>query len=272
MNLTETPQEYLFNELGSSTYRNHFIDWCARMTNDFDFLTEGQRAANEQEYLNYADLADDNEFTESFDNSGTDGWYSPSAEDVTNAWSFNTYKLENNLSTSYTFDIDGEINGIFGTQAYFQGKVLVKDIWGNATFYDVLMTSNTEGSVTVDVQHDDSEIYFIIASMPNYFEEINDQFQQFPYQMRISENALGVLENDLGFIKAYPNPVQKMVVIKATEEIKELTIYSLLGQTVISNTENAKEVMVNLENQSSGTYFAKVATETGTQVLKILKE
>lgn len=276
MGLTKKPQEYLYNEVGASEYRNHFIDWVARMTNNFDFLTEQQKQYNEAEWLNYADSEDDNEFTEIFGNSGSNGWYQPDDENVTNAWSFNTYKLENTNNSSYTFEINGDANGIFGSPAYFQAKVLVKNADGNSVFYDLLMADDINGSLSINVSELDTEIYFIIASMPEYFEEINEDFQLFPYQMRITDNVLAVSNFDTAnFVNVYPNPVESNLWVELqVNEVKiEIELYSILGQRVLSKTYiNENEFQIDLSKINAGVYFLQVATGHKLKTLKLVKK
>jgi hypothetical protein len=276
MGLTETPQEYLYNELGGILYRNNFIDWATRMTNDFDFITENQRVANELEWLSYADPDDDNQYTEVFDINGTAGWYQPAIENITNAWSFNTYKLENTISANYTFEVNGDTDGTFGSPAYFQGKILVKNTDGNSTFYDLSMTDDINGSISIDVTSSDTEIYFVIASMPEYFEEINQEFQLFPYQMKITNNILGVSGFDTAnFIKAYPNPVENSLRVELEEYENEVDIvlYSTLGQRVFGETYfNEKEIQIDFSNVNDGVYFLKVSTNKRSTTLKLVKE
>jgi hypothetical protein len=276
MGLTETPQEYLYNELGANVYRDHFIDWATRMTNNFDFITENQRLANESEWLNYADPDDDNEYTEVFDDNGSSGWYQPTMQDVTHAWSFNTYKLENTSTANYTFEINGDTNGTFGSPSYFQGKVLVRNTDGNDIFYDLSMINDTNGSLSIDVSSLDTEIYFVIASMPEYFEEINQDFQQFPYQMKITNNTLGFSGFDAtNLIKAYPNPVENSLQIEFEEYANEIEIslYSTLGQRVLGETYfNEKEIEIDFSNVNEGVYFLKVSTNMRSTTLKVIKE
>ncbi|MGY8887096.1 MAG: T9SS type A sorting domain-containing protein [Flavobacteriales bacterium] len=276
MGLTETPQEYLYDQLGGIVYRNNFIDWAARMTNDFDFITENQRVANELEWLAYADSDDENEFTEIFDSNGSNGWYQPGNEDITNAWSFNTYKLENTATTSYTFDINGDANGVFGSPSYFQGKVLIKNTSGSSTFYDLSMTDDTNGSLSIDVESSDTEIYFIIASMPDYFEEINQEFQLFPYQMKITNDILGGTNfGSSDFIKVYPNPVDHSLYVSLIEYANEVDValYSIIDQRVFGKTYfNVKEIQIDFSNISAGMYFLKVSSDTKSNTLKLFKE
>lgn len=186
---TEMPQEYLFNQIGDSTYRNYFMDWAAHMTNNFDFITPQQAAANELEWETYADPADDNEFIELFNENGTDGWYQPEDNVTTNAWSFNTYKLENSIDALFTFEINGEPNGSYGDAAYFKGKILVQNSNGESYFYDIPMTNDWQGSLSLELTNSDVDVFFIVASMPEIFEDENAEFQLFPYEINIQNST-----------------------------------------------------------------------------------
>ena len=227
-NTSELPQEYLFNQIGATDFRNLFIDFAARITNDFDFITPQQAAANEQEWNDYADPADDNEITETFDETGTDDWYQPATNLTTNAWSFNTYKLNNTSATTYTFEIQGNPTGTYGDPSYFQGKVLVKNTVGTTTFYDIPMTSDIEGSLSLDLTSNDTEVSFIIASMPEIFEDANPEFQVFPYQIRISNDTLALSEFDL-----------------VDPEKTAIARYNLLGQKIaVDNTLKGVQIIL----------------------------
>jgi hypothetical protein len=48
------------------------------------------------------------------------------------------------------------------------------------------MSNDYQGSLTLSLSPNDTEIYFIVASMPEIFEDSNPTFQLFPYEMRIS--------------------------------------------------------------------------------------
>ena len=276
MGLTETPQEYLYNQLGPILYRNTFMDWVASMTNDFDFITENQRVANESEWLTYADPDDDNEYTEIFDFNGTNGWFQPAFEYITNAWSYNTYKLENTNTTSYTFELNGDSNGTFGSPSYFQGKILVKNTDGSHIFYDLLMEDDTNGSKTIDVSSSDTEIYYIIGSMPTYFEEIDQEFQLFPYQIKISNVILDVSAfTTANFIKAYPNPIEDILRVELETHAHEIEIelYNIIGHKIFAETYfNKKEIEIDFSHLNEGVNFLKVSTNKKSIIFKLLKK
>jgi hypothetical protein len=186
---TELPQEYFFNQIGGSVFRSHFIDWAAHMTNGFDFLPQNQIDEFENEWNVYADPNDDNEFIEVFENDGSDGWIRPNDDRITTGWSFNTYKLINEGTESYTFDLNGDPTGSHETPSYFQGKLVVQNTSSGTSFYDLNMSTDQQGSLTLNLTPDDTAVYFIIASMPEYFTDVD---QLFSYEMNISRGVLGI--------------------------------------------------------------------------------
>lgn len=192
---TEMPQEYMYNQIGGANYRQHFINWAAHMTNDFDFITSTQAATNLNEWNTYADLSDDNEFIAVYDNEGSSGWVSPTDDRVTNAWSFNTYKLLNNENEFYTFELKPTAEGSFGTPSYFQGKLVIKNDITGTIFYDLSNFGGSLQSLTdFELSANDSEVFLIVASMPEIFQDNNSSFQLFPYEVRITKGTISGLE------------------------------------------------------------------------------
>ena len=223
---TELPQEYMYNIIGSVDYRKYFIDWAAHMTNDFDFIPANQAATNLNEWNTYADPVDDNEFVAEYINEGTNGWITPDDDKVTNAWSFNTYKLINSQTETYTFEVNGNLTGNYGGNSFFQGKVLVKSSVSGDSFYDLDMMDDYQGSLSLDLTPDDTEVYFIIAAMPEVFEDDNPTFQLFPYMMKI----------ELG----ESTPVSN---IDAALEKVEVARFNLLGQKIESRVEGFQIIL-----------------------------
>lgn len=215
------PQQYFFNELGGATFRQHFIEFAAHMTNGFDFVTPGQRAVFENEWNTYADPADDFEFLRTYTNSGSNGWVQPGGDSTTHAWSFNTYKLNNSVSDNYTFHLDGDPVGSSGGSAYFQGMVVVVNSVTGTTFHDLNMVDDWDGTLSLNLTADDEEVYFIIAAMPEVFLNVN---QTFSYQMRIDKGAVGV---------ELP-PARPAV---------EVARYNILGQEIGSDFEGVQFIL-----------------------------
>lgn len=273
---TELPQEYLFNNIGATTFRDYFINWAAHMTNEFDFITPEQRAANLLEWNNYADANDENEFTEIFDETGSNGWYRPISSETTNGWSFNTYKLENNSNTNYTFEINGDTTGSFNDPSFFQGEIVVKNSNGTTTFYDVPMINDWQGSLAIEVTNTDTEIYFIIASMPEIFEDENPEFQLFSYEMSITNSLLSTPDfNASDFVSIYPNPIINSLHIDLEKDQINIDVelYSALGQRLLrQNFQNEKNIEMDLSNVNSGIYFLKVSSDIKSKTVKLIKQ
>jgi len=210
-----TPQEYLYNQVGGTALRNNFIDCAAHMCNGFDFILPAQHAAAQNEWTTYADPLDDNQFIQTYTNNGSNGWFQPDDSLTTNAWSFNTYKLLNTATQTYTFEIDADVTGNFGDSSYFQGTVLVQNSATGASFHNLIMSSNSQGALTLNLTPNDTAIYFIIASMPEVFDDANTAFQLFPYKMRISVGPVGMVEPSVTSLPKY-----------------EIARYNVLGQKV----------------------------------------
>jgi hypothetical protein len=233
----ELPQEYLFNQIGADNFRQYFIDWAAHMLNDFDFIAPNQAAANLNEWLTYADPQDDYKFILTLDNEGTGGWYTPGEQAMTTAWSFNTYRLLNSGSSgTYTFEYTGQPAGTFGDEADFRGKLVVRNSESGSTFYNLNLATNIAGSLTLELSPSDTAVYFIIASMPDVFDDPNPDFQIFPYEMQIMPGtSTGTSEQSSNF--------ERTIVAR----------YNLMGQEIDAQ---AKGVQVIL--WSDGTVEKKV--------------
>ena len=193
---TDLPQAFFYHQLGGNgqVFRNDFLNWTAHMVNNFDFIDSAQVATNINEWNNYADPSAMSQFTRTFDNTGSNGWFQPNDTLITTAWSFNTYRLINTEVSAYTFELNGNTTGNQGTPAYFNGELVVENDTSGASFYHLNMDNNFNGSLTLNLNPSDTAVYFIVASMPEYFADNGSDFQLFPYQMRISAVSTGLAE------------------------------------------------------------------------------
>ncbi len=223
---TELPQEYFFNQLGGHVFRDYFMDWAAHMSNHFDFIDPVQASTNENEWNDYADPDDDHEFIQTYHNTGSGGWYQPVDSVMTTAWSFHTYKLTNSLSATYTFALSAEPIGTYGDSSYFEGRVLVQNETTGASFYNLDMTDETNGSLTLDVVPEDTSILFIIGSVPEIFKDTHPDFQLFPYEMRITQDNVSGID-----------------VPGNTKERHEIERFNLLGQKITKDEDGIQLVV-----------------------------
>lgn len=233
----ELPQEYIYNQLGGNVFRDIFTDFISHMINDFDFISLAQLTYSENHWNTYADQADNSEFIQTYTNSGSAGWYQPADSVMTTAWSFNTYKLLNTSDSIYTFELNGNTLGNFGDSSYFRGKVVVKNSLTGTSYHDLAMTNNQQGSLTLNLTPSDTAIFFIIASMPEVFEDNHSTFQLFPYKIRISAgNMSGISE------------------FEQTKTKSEVARYNIAGQR-ISKKNNGFQIILYSDGTSKWVYL-----------------
>ena len=69
----------------------------------------------------------------------------------------------------------------------------------------------------------------------------------------------------------YNNPVEDQIKLSAEKEIKNIRIYNIYGQEVLSKTIHAKSATINSINLSSGVYLMILNIENVSVSSKILK-
>jgi len=70
-------------------------------------------------------------------------------------------------------------------------------------------------------------------------------------------------------VEIYPNPATSELTVTAQSPINQITITNLIGQTVLTQLYNSKQVQVDVAGLPSGVYFVKV---NGNEVRKFVKE
>ncbi|MCH9661716.1 MAG: T9SS type A sorting domain-containing protein [Bacteroidetes bacterium] len=86
-----------------------------------------------------------------------------------------------------------------------------------------------------------------------------------------SDNVLGVKENLLPSIVAFPNPSKTTWTINATQVIQKITIHNLSGQLVIISIPQSLETNIHLDSLSPGIFFATIHTLSGEKTIKLIK-
>ncbi|MEM6778486.1 MAG: dockerin type I domain-containing protein [Planctomycetota bacterium] len=176
-----TAQEYIFNEVGGDSLREMFADWAARNAAGLDFLTDEQVdvALNElaaettpgEIKNNVLELSDDE----------ANGVFRPDSELTPGGWAYNSIKINNSRDMTYTIDVLGDATGSDGAASHFEARVAVVN--GDTTTYeDIAMDDNRSGQFILNTTSADSEIYIVIASVPD---QLGGR-QTFDYQVEIS--------------------------------------------------------------------------------------
>ncbi|MGL2963577.1 T9SS type A sorting domain-containing protein [Flavobacterium sp. RSB2_4_14] len=73
-------------------------------------------------------------------------------------------------------------------------------------------------------------------------------------------------------VKLYPNPATNVLNIVSAQTIEKVTIYNLLGQSVISQTPNTELVTLDVESLQVGVYVVKTSINGNVSSTKFIKE
>jgi|GEM_PF-3169230 len=72
--------------------------------------------------------------------------------------------------------------------------------------------------------------------------------------------------------KYYPNPVKDRLTVSAKNEIKQLLIVNMLGQTVRTISPNSRDYQLDFSDLSSGIYFVKASVDNTEGTFRIVKK
>ena len=70
-------------------------------------------------------------------------------------------------------------------------------------------------------------------------------------------------------VALYPNPTNNNVTVTA-ESLREIKVFSVTGQLVMSRLADADEMTLNLSALPSGVYYFRIATEQGVRIRKVV--
>lgn len=70
----------------------------------------------------------------------------------------------------------------------------------------------------------------------------------------------------------YPNPVDKVLKMRAKEPIQQISLYSVLGKEIKRVNQDALQAELNMDNLPAGTYFVKAFVNGTSGTFKILKK
>ena len=72
--------------------------------------------------------------------------------------------------------------------------------------------------------------------------------------------------------KIYPNPINSILNINATENIKYIEIYDVTGKMVKTYDVNSNQIQLDLSALIKGFYFLKIANNSGSKLEKLIKQ
>lgn len=108
-----------------------------------------------------------------------------------------------------------------------------------------------------------------VSSNPQYVFNVTEAVELVAYFIKYES----VDENGSHAFEIYPNPVSDYIMILSNHyEQCEITIYNILGRSVIKTQLNHNENMIDVAGLSSGTYIMSISNGTSHTMMKFVKE
>jgi len=92
------------------------------------------------------------------------------------------------------------------------------------------------------------------------------------FNVMIEEAALGLKDQAVTEMSAWPNPATDKVTLETRDAIVGITIYNAAGQHMKHAAVSLTEKTVDVASLPSGLYWARVQTETGFSTLKLVRK
>jgi hypothetical protein len=148
-------------------------------------------------------------------------------------------------------------------QEFTAGETLADlDVTGeNIIWYADLALTQLLSDTTVLA---DGTTYYAVAA-------IGDCTSEQAFAVTVDE----VLSNEdfaLQGINYYPNPVKDKLTVTYSQTISSITVFNLLGQTVIEQPAYADTVSVDMSGLSSGTYILTIVAADKAKTIKVIKQ
>ena len=83
---------------------------------------------------------------------------------------------------------------------------------------------------------------------------------------------LGINSSALTAVNYYPNPVKEELTLTAGKSIDVITVFNLLGQTVLEVQPNASSATINMSALPTGTYVLKASISDAVSTFKVVKQ
>ena len=80
--------------------------------------------------------------------------------------------------------------------------------------------------------------------------------------------------DDLGMSQFtyYPNPVNDQLTVRAQSNVKDITVFNMLGQVVSRQSPNTKDCLVDMAEMQSGAYFVQISIGNTVEMVRVLKK
>ncbi len=267
--------------VGPETFTTEPDPIVPNYTNDFSSITDGFWSFGSGALTNSPVIItyDDAEWYSAY--FGNDTSRSDSA-------AINLYSGLNEWLISSTFDLSGGTYYLNLDAAATEYNATVDAIFGTDDFA-TLMTSTDGGSTWNELYRWNADTnpgadgtsmpeieltgYTASSKFAIYGESANssEDIDFFVDNFSITATSLGMDTLSTSNFTYFPNPVNNVLSIKAQASIDSITVYNMLGQTVVRSTPNTTTTAVDMSGLQTGAYFVQVAINNSIETVRVLK-
>ena len=86
------------------------------------------------------------------------------------------------------------------------------------------------------------------------------------------ESTAGLNDSAISEFTYYPNPVNDQLTISAQSNVKDITVFNLLGQVVSRQSPNTKDCLVDMAAMQTGAYFVQISIGSTVEMVRVLKQ
>ena len=87
-----------------------------------------------------------------------------------------------------------------------------------------------------------------------------------------NDTTAGIDDTTMSQFTYYPNPVNDQLTIRAQSNVKDITVFNMLGQIVLRQSPNTKDCLVDMAVMQSGAYFVQISIGNTVQTVRVLKQ
>jgi phosphatidylserine/phosphatidylglycerophosphate/cardiolipin synthase-like enzyme len=160
------------------------------------------------------------------------------------------------------------------SSSIYHNKFVIVDACNQLSDPQVLTGSHNWTS-SADTKNDENTVIVHDATIANIYYQ---SFYQNFYSLSGTLSACTVTdinENSLSdnLINIYPNPASDKITVKNnSDELQEVSIYSINGQLMIQKEINSPEMNIDISSLSQGIYVIRISGNSNSFVTKMIKE
>jgi hypothetical protein len=99
----------------------------------------------------------------------------------------------------------------------------------------------------------------------------SDMFHLNIDDLGVTGTSLGLEDLGESQFSFFPNPVNNVLTINAQASIDNITVYNMLGQTLITLTPNTNDSKVDMSALQTGAYFVQVSVNNTLNTVRVIK-